>query len=332
VTPTGAEELRAALDALDRAPGGPRQRVLLPIAGRVIAVGHLDRVLFPPGPGHRPARTKRDLIRYYLRVSSHLLPHLAGRALTVTRWPHGIEGPSFFQKHLPAQGPAVPEGRGQGPSPIVVREAADLAALAALAAIEVHAPLAPRDQPDRPDLMVVDLDPMPPAGWPQVQRAGRAVRTLLDGLGLLGIPKTSGATGLHVYVPIRPGADCRRVTLWARAVGMLLRAADPTAFTLVRRVAARRGIYVDAGQNARGHTMAAPYSVRARPGAPVSTPLAWDEVAEVTPQELDMDVVPARLARQGDLMAPLLGCGQDPAPLEGLARDLRLLPKDDGGR
>lgn len=291
------------------APGLP---AALEIAGRTIRFTKAERPLFPTG------ETKGDLLRYLLEIGPVLLRHLEGRPVTLVRYPDGVEAKGFFQKHRPDHAPAWTDSVVLGGTRyLLAHTPADLALYAQWAAVEIHAPLC-RVQDGRllaPDELVIDLDPMPPAGWREVQRAAHGVRTLLDAMGVRGYPKTSGQTGLHVYIPVRPGAPSKDLESLVKGLGRLLEQAAPDLYTTVWQVKRRHGIYVDYGQNAPGHTMAAPYTVRATAGAQVSTPIRWEELPDICPADFTIHTVPERVRREGDLFAPVLG---PPQPLEAL--------------
>lgn len=223
----------------------------------------LDRVLFPDD-----GITRRDLLAYYARVAPLLVPHLADRAVTVRRWPHGIAEPGFFQKH-PAPGRT---------DPIRIDDADELLHWVALGAIEFHVPLAPLSDPTRHDWAVLDFDPQPPLGREAAWGAARAAAAVCGRLGIPFRVKTSGQRGLHLFVPVVP-TPSRAVLVAVERLARLIRAVLPDLVTLEWR-RARRGprVYLDVGQNARSRTMAAVYTVRARPGAPVSWPVAPAEL------------------------------------------------------
>jgi bifunctional non-homologous end joining protein LigD len=266
----------------------------------------LDKVLWPPGRPDGPAYTKRDYLRYLLAVAPYLLPHLRGRPLVLTRYPDGVGGKSFYQKDIPASAPGwLPRFRYTHRDGRVVRYLLV-------------------DAPDRPDRVVVDLDPVPPAGFEAARAVALALGKLLRGYGVASWAKTSGATGIHLLIPVRPERTPTEVTAVLRAVGEGLVRLWPQALTLERSRARRAApVYFDYLQNSRGHTVVAPYSPRARPGAPVSTPVSWEELPAVEPEAWDLRSVPQRLVATGDAARGLL---EEPRQglegLERLARDL----------
>lgn len=289
----------------------------LEVAGKVLRFTKPDTVLFPTG------ETKGDLLRYLTELAPVLLRHLADRPITLVRYPSGISEKGFYQKNRPAHAPAwVDSVVLDGTRYLLARTAGDLALYAQWAAIEIHAPLCrvERGELAFPDELVIDLDPMPPAGWAEVVRAARGVRHLLETAGLQGYPKTSGATGLHVYLPIPPARPSREREALVKGIGRLLEWALPDLYTTIWQVKRRHGVYVDYGQNAPGRTMAAPYTVRSVPGAQVSTPIRWEELDSVHPSDFTLHTVPERVRRLGDLFAPVLGPPESTARLEELAR------------
>jgi bifunctional non-homologous end joining protein LigD len=194
--------------------------------------------------------------------------------------------------------------------------------IANLGAIEIHPWLSRIATPDAPDFAIFDLDPAEGATWDQVVTVAEVVRVALDRLGLVGYPKTSGATGLHVYVPLDPVHDYGRVRRFVETVGRLIVGADPTLATMEWDIPRRTGkVFIDHNQNVAGKTIASVYSVRPRAGAPVSVPLLWDEVGTVDPGDYTIGTVWERIARHGDLFAPVLRGGQT---LDGAERALGL--------
>ena len=183
--------------------------------------------------------------------------------------------------------------------------------LANMGCIEIHPWLSTVDNLENPSFAVFDLDPADGATWQQVVDVAGVIRLALDRLGLRSYPKTSGATGIHIYVPLEPVHTYARVRGFVERVGRLLIAADPEGVTMEWDIPKRTGkVFIDHNQNVGGKTIASVYSVRPRPGAPVSTPLTWDEVASVDPDEFTIATVWDRVQRFGDLFAPVLQGGQ----------------------
>lgn len=280
---------------------GATSRRLLP------KVTHLEKVLWPD-----PGYTKADYLAYLHAVAPALLPHLAGRPLVLTRYPHGCEGKSFYQKNLPAGAPVWLQAfpfvhREREVRYLLCHDEESLLWLGAQAALEFHPWLSRAAHPEFPDLMVVDLDPMAPSGFEDARAVAGVVRDLLDRVGLRSYPKTSGATGIHIFVPIVPRYPFRRVAETVRRIGLALLRLWPDRITLERAVSRRAGrVYVDHLQNALGKTLVSVYCPRPLPGAPVSTPFAWSELPHVRPEAFTLRTVPPRLARLGDLFAGTL--------------------------
>lgn len=281
---------------------------------KAVHVPRLDKVFFPDD-----AITKADVLDYYLTCFDALQRHLFGRPLTLIRYPDGITGKSFFQKNPPSGAPAwlatwpIRETRY-----VLLRDRETLAYLVGQGAIELHA--APVRIPDaeHPDIVVVDLDPMPPAGFDEARKVARLTLSALEALGLRARIKTSGATGLHLFLPIRQGPTSHEAMLAVKGLGYEIQRAAPDLVTLERSVARRRGVYFDYGQNAFGHTLAAAYSLRAQPGAPVSCPIVPEELPHVLPSDFTLRTVPSRLAKTGDVWSAPLPA-QDPTALLRLA-------------
>lgn len=284
------------------------ERVEVAVAGRVLTLSHLDKPLWPAD-----GLTKAHYLDYLRAVAPHLLPHLRDRPLSVTRWPDGIGGEGFFQKDCPA--PCPPwvatftyrtRESGREIRFVLCQDLPTLLWLGNLACLEFHPWLSTAAHPDRPDLAVVDLDPAPPAGLAEARAAALLVREALAALGLTGFPKLSGATGVHVYLPLEPRHPFRTVAAFGRALGQTLLRRHPRLFTLERTVARRAGrVYLDYLQNGLGKTMVAPYSPRPLPGAPVSCPVTWEELATAAPAAYTVRTVPGLLARRGDPWAAL---------------------------
>jgi bifunctional non-homologous end joining protein LigD len=228
--------------------------------------------------------------------------------MTMLRYPDGIEGNRFYQRKAPAGMPSFVRRfeRDDTVHPLV-NDAASLAWMANMACIDMHPWNSRRDRPDRPDWVVFDLDPSPDAGFAAAVEAALLLREALDALGLEGVPKTSGADGMHVYVPIARRHEHKQARDFVAAVARALHRTRPDLITTAWARDQRRGVLLDANQNGLGRTTASAYSVRPVPGATVSTPLAWDEVKPgLDPSEFTMDTVVRRVARRGDLFAAAL--------------------------
>jgi len=308
----------------DKRPEECRREVPQLPPARTVAVTNARKV-FWPDEGY----TKGDLVAYYEEVAPWLLPYLRDRPIVLTRYPDGIAGKSFFQKDAPDRRPdwirtvsIRAEATSRDIDYIVVDGVDALRWVINTGAIPIHLWASRAGSLDRPDWLVLDLDPKG-APFEHVVRIARALRRILDGLGLPSYPKTSGATGLHVLLPLgaRHGYDEARS--FARLLATLGHNAEPRISTLERALEARRGkVYIDWGQNGPGQTIVAPFAVRARPGATVSCTLAWDEVtSRLDPGRFTIRTVPARLRSLGDPMAPLLSGAVDlAAALEKIRR------------
>jgi bifunctional non-homologous end joining protein LigD len=259
--------------------------------------------------------TKGDLIRYYEAVAPALLPHLKSRAMVMKRYPHGADGPFFFMKRTPSPSPewlktcTITHDSGNVIAFPKIDHLAALLWVINLGCIDLNQWYSRCDDVDRPDYLHFDLDPGPGAPFPQVLEAAVLVRDALDTLGLPSYPKTSGSKGLHLYIPLQRGPTQKEVWTFAKALAMTLAERHPAILTAQYRVAKRpKGrILVDYNQNAWGRTLASVYSVRPTSVASISTPLTWEEVKKgVTTEQFTMDVVLDRVARKGDLFAPVL--------------------------
>lgn len=279
-----------------------------------VRLSNPDKVLFPAD-----GITKRDLAEYYAAVAPVLLPHLAGRPVSLQRWPNGIREPAWYQQDAPPKSPAfvrlVPiEDRRQ----IVVENAETLRWLANLAALTIHqfgghlpADATTKEQVRAaiatPDYVIFDLDPGN-GPWAHLVEVARALRVLLDGLELESAVKTSGKRGVHVVVPIAPGHGHDEVRGFAEKLARAVAKFLPRIATVERMKTKRGGrLYVDCLQNGEGKTIVAPYSVRALDGAPVSTPIRWSELDDaLDPSTFTIRTVLRRIERHGDLFAGAL--------------------------
>jgi bifunctional non-homologous end joining protein LigD len=280
---------------------------------RPITFSNVDKVFFP-----EDGFTKGDLIQYYASVSSLLLPHLAGRPLSMSRYPDGIDGPSFYEKRAPGHQPdwmrttPVDSDSQGGVIDFLVADSQEaLMWFANMGCVEFHPFHSTIEDLDRPSYAIFDFDPAEGATWDQVSAAAKLLELALGQLGLVGYPKLSGSRGLHVYVPLDAVHSHSRVRRFVGEVGEYLAAANPTDITMEWDKPKRKGkVFVDHNRNAFGQTVASVYSVRPRAGAPVAVPLTWDEVGTVANGDFTIVDVWDRLQRHGDLFAPVVRGGQ----------------------
>ncbi len=263
--------------------------------------------------------TKADLVGYYDAIAPWLLPYLEDRPLVLTRYPDGITGKSFFQKDAPEWTPAwvrteriYSKDAARDIDYFIVNDRESLRYVANLGTIPLHLWGARLGSLERPDWLVLDLDPKG-APFTDVVKVAQALHRILDGLELPSYVKTSGATGLHILLPLGARYDYEIVRTFARLLAMLAVEAEPEISTIARPLRSRGGkVYVDWGQNGHGQTIVAPFSVRPLPGAPVSCPLRWEEVAmKLDPGRFTIKMAPARVEKEGDPLASVLGRGID---------------------
>jgi bifunctional non-homologous end joining protein LigD len=259
--------------------------------------------------------TKGDLLRYYAAVSPALLPHLKSRAMVMKRYPHGAAGPFFFMKRTPSPKPdwletcEIEHDSGNVIAFPMIQDAAALLWVVNLGCIDLNQWYSRCDDVDRPDYFHFDLDPGPGAPFAQVLESALLVRDALNALKLPSYAKTSGSKGIHVYVPLKRGPRQKDVWTFTKALALTLAERYPQVLTAQYRVAKRpRGrVLVDYNQNAWGRTLASVYSVRPTPAASISTPLDWKEIERgIEPQQFTIETVLRRVARDGDLFAPVL--------------------------
>jgi DNA ligase D len=265
-------------------------------------VSNPDKLFFPA-----LGLTKGDLVQYYVDVADCALPHLRGRPFHMVRYPNGVEGDFFHQKRVPAHPDYVGEQFVQFPSGhstvfAIVSNKAALAWVINLGCIELHTWHSRVPEIEKPDYLLIDLDPSRDGQWPFVRQIALVVREVMDELGLAAYPKTSGATGLHIMAPIKPELPFPEVRRFAKALAEEVerRVGDQEVATTTWRVAERRGVFVDFGQNSRDKTIACAYSVRPTPDARVSAPLLWDEVPDVDPAAFTIPTMRDRIAAVGD--------------------------------
>jgi DNA ligase D len=279
--------------------------VEIDVGPRTVRISHPDRVYFPAR-----GETKLDLVRYYLSVGDGIVRALRERPCMLHRFPSGVSGDKVHQKRIPRGAPPWLQTvrvhfprYSQHADELCVTELASVVWAVQMSTVEFHPWNSRRADTERPDEWRIDLDPMPQCGFDRVRRVAHVAREILDELGAVGWPKTSGGSGLHIYVRIEPRwgfAEVRRAALaFAREVER--RAPHDATTTWWRKDRDPTTLFVDYNQNARDHTIASAYSVRGVPEATVSTPIIWDEIDDVEPRECTIATVPDRFARLGDL-------------------------------
>ena len=296
----------------------PRNRLQVDVGGHALSLSNLDKVMYP-----EVGFTKGQVIDYYTRIAPYVLPHLRGRALTLKRYPNGVEGGYFYEKQCPKHRPDWV--RSQVADEIefcVCDDLPTLVWLANLADLELHPSLALIDDPGAPVILAFDLDPGPPATIVECAEVAVRLRAALRAVGLECFPKTSGSKGMQVYAPLNTPATYAQTRGVSKAVAVALERAEPDLVVHEMKKSLRPGkVFVDWSQNAEHKTTVGVYSLRAMPRPTVSTPITWDEVDSVResrdPDELvfTSDAVLARVAEHGDLFAPVLELEQAPPRL-----------------
>jgi bifunctional non-homologous end joining protein LigD len=285
----------------------------LPVSTRV-KLSNLDKVFWS-----KEQITKGDLIEYYRAVAPTLVPHLRERPFTMRRYPDGADGKAFFQKDAPSHMPDwiprfhVQVSTRESPprkrwidAPLVNDEDA-LLWMVNMGCIDMNTWYSRVDKPERPDFVLFDLDPSPDVGFKETVQVALIVKQALDALGLQSFPKTSSAEGMHVLVPIERRYTYDDTREFSEIVGAAIARVHRGLATTEWSKRKRRGVLIDSNQNGEGKTIASVYSVRPRPGAPVSTPLRWDEVNEdLDPSAFTMDVALERIRTHGDLFEGVL--------------------------
>src|SRR6188508_1473209 len=292
------------------------EKIVLEVAGREVTVTNPGKIYFPEA-----GITKLEVVRYYLAVAEGALRGAGGRPNVLVRYANGIHGEFFYQKRAPDSRPdwievvelAFPSGRTA--AEVVPRDAAALAWMANLGCLELHPHPVRAEDLDHPDELRVDLDPVPGVEWPQLQAVAREVRAVLEGVGLVGWPKTSGSRGIHVLVRLHRRWSFDQVRRCALALAREVERRAPALATSKWWKEERHGVFLDYNQNAKDRTIAAAYSVRPTPDARVSAPLRWDEVPACDPRDFTLVTMPARFASVGDVHA---GMERQPGSLEAL--------------
>jgi bifunctional non-homologous end joining protein LigD len=297
---------------------------------KTVKLSSADRVLFP-----EDEITKGDLFEYYKQVGPTIVPHLRDRPFTMKRYREGIDKPGFFQKQAPKGMPDwIPTRQfrtwpREGESRLVdfplVNSTEALLWMVQMHCIDMNAWYSRVDKPDRPDFVLFDLDP-PDDGFELAIEVAHLIRELLEELELPGYVKTSGADGIHVVAPIARRSTFQQTYDFAEKASRLLEQRHPGKVTTEWLKKKREGVLVDHRQNGHGKTIASVYSVRPKPGAPVSTPLRWEELTPtIRPRDFGMKQALERIEKQGDLYKPVL---EDPRPLGPAAKKLERLGSD----
>ncbi|MBW9094223.1 non-homologous end-joining DNA ligase [Microbacterium jejuense] len=292
---------------------------ILDIGGHEVRISSPTKIVFP-----EPGVTKLDIVRYYLSVADGALRGAGGRPMVLKRFPKGIDAEPFFQKRVPENHPEFIDtatlhyARGTSAEEAVIRDAAGLAWIVNLGCLDLNPHPVRAEDLDHPDELRIDLDPMPGVDWSQIVDVAFVARDVLDDVGLVGWPKTSGSRGIHILVRIAPHWDYKQVRLAAETLAREVANRAPGLATAQWWKEERgESVFVDFNQNAKDRTVASAYSIRPLPDARVSTPLAWDEVRARRPEEFTVLTVPERYADLGD---PHAGIDDAVGTLDGLLR------------
>jgi bifunctional non-homologous end joining protein LigD len=306
---SAAEVTRESAEARELLPEGP-QEATLTIDGRALKFTNLSKVFYP-GEGY----TKRDVLNYYDAVAGLILPHLKDRPLSLKRYPDGIEKEFFFQKNVRERfapwlrTETIDSERAARPIHYAfAQDRASLLYLVNLGCIDQNPWMSRSPHLDNPDFVLIDLDPQE-CPYDLIVDAALIVKRVLDRIGLTGYPKTTGGDGMHIYIPMEPVYSYEETRTFAELIARLVAQRNPRVFTTPRPVAQRHKnrVYFDYLQNGRSKTIAAPYVLRAYPGAPVAAPLEWGEVRHgLEPAQFNIRNAPRRFAERGDLFAGVL--------------------------
>jgi DNA ligase D len=291
--------------------------VTISASGHELVISHPEKVFFD-----ERGDTKLDLVRYYQSVEEPLLAAMGGRPVLMQRFPNGASGSSFFQKRVPDSRPEwletaiVSTPNGTTSRALVAADLAHVLWAVNMGCLGFHVWPSKADDPEHADELRIDLDPTPGVTFPMVQEAAREVRALFDEVGIVGMPKTTGNRGIHVYVRLLPEWTSYDVRAAAVAVARELERRRPDLITAAWWKEERgTRVFVDFNQNAPHKTVFGAWSVRARPGAQVSTPFAWDELDDIHPDPLTIAAVPERVREHGDPWAPMNDNPQSLDPL-----------------
>jgi bifunctional non-homologous end joining protein LigD len=310
---------------------------IVDVEGRKLNLSNLDKVLYPAA-----GFTKGQVIDYVVRIAPVLVPHLAGRPLTMKRYPEGVDHEYFFEKNAPKHrpewvktAPVWSDSNQRTVNYILANDLATLVWIANLASLELHPSLALAADLETPTMIVFDLDPGPPASIVQCAQVGLWVRAIFDHFGLQSFPKTSGSKGMQIYVPLNTKTTYNETKSFAHAIARLLEQEHPELVVSDMKKAVRTNkVFVDWSQNDQHKTTIAVYSLRARERPTVSTPITWDEVEQTLkkkdPQRLVFEAtdVLKRVEKMGDLYAPLLTLKQKLPQLSGLGAEPEKMPTE----
>lgn len=275
-----------------------------------LPVKNLSKIFWP-----EEGFTKADLMKYYTEIWPYLAPHLTDRPVSLVRYPEGITGNFFYQKDVPAPPPWVETLPFASDERIVnyalINNLETLIWSINLGCIEVHPWLSTKQNLGNPTYIIFDLDPMEPAVFSDTVKIALLIKLLLKELSLQSFPKVSGATGIHIYLPISPKYSFHQTSNFVKKMGEVIIKTFPQLATNERKVADRTGkVYIDHLQNLKGKTIASVYSIRPLPGAPASLPVSWEELPDCHPAMFTMKTVRNRLQKVGDLFIPLLSIKQ----------------------
>jgi bifunctional non-homologous end joining protein LigD len=276
-----------------------------------IPVKNLDKIFWPDD-----GFTKADIIKYYAQVWPYLAPHLVNRPVSLVRYPEGITGDFFYQKDVPEPPPwaeTILVGSGEREvNYALINNLETLIWSVNLGCIEVHPWLSRTEALDYPSYIIFDLDPMPPATFDDVVKIAAFIKVMMDQYKLKVFPKVSGATGIHIYLPIMPRYGYQETSAFVKQIGAFIVKTFPQLATNERKISNRSGkVYIDHLQNLKGKTIASVYSIRPFPLAPVSMPVQWEELPDCHPAMFTIKTALTRLAKKGDLFKPLLYTAQE---------------------
>lgn len=272
-------------------------RQIVQVEGHSLQISNLDKILWP-----QKGLTKAHLLDYHASLAPITMRHWKGRTLTVTRYPHGVEGEFFYQKNVPSSAPSwVQTSRMEATDYVLAQDLATITWLANSGAIEFHPSTFLASSPKVPSYAIIDLDPTAPLGFAEAREVAKYCRDVLATMGLLGYPKLSGATGIHIYIPLEGRYDFQTSSHLVKVIGQTLKQLYPEKVTLERLIKNRRGVYVDYLQNHPAKTIVGVYSPRPTPEATVSTPVEWGDLDYYEPRDFTLQTVPRWVQGKGDL-------------------------------